>query len=304
MIRKSAKLFVTLSLVLQLWTPGAAIADVDWQPDLGSAMNIARSSNKLIFVKVSATWCPPCRKLEKLTHDKRVGEFLNPKFVSVKLDADTPQGAGILKKYGMRGIPALLVFGPQGDLKGKQSGAPSDIDSFEHMVTNLADGEAALSAIGTMGGALQNFQQAGMYGTGQQAFQQPQQGQQMMQQFPGQQQMNYGQPQFSQGMQQNFGQQQFQQQPQFQQSPQFQQFQQAPQFQQQSGNAQASWQGLYNQLQPNGQQPSSGVPYQGSQGNMQQGFSQQGFPQQGYNQQTPQGQYQQQYQQQVPQQNQ
>lgn len=46
-----------------------------------------------------------------------------------------------MRQYGVRGIPCLMVFQPDGQLRGKMSGAPSDPDSFVSFVTGLANGQ-------------------------------------------------------------------------------------------------------------------------------------------------------------------
>lgn len=268
MYRLTVRLLTALILTAgSLSTP--ALAEVQWQTDLNAGINMAKGNNRLVFLEVSAPWCPACRKLDKLMHDKRVGQFLDPHFVSVKLDADSPQGQGIMRQYGAKGIPALFVFNSRGDLKGKMSGAPQDFAGFQHFVTNLAGGEAAVAAAGSSNssgwnggttngappqGNLQNFGQG-------QAYQQPQQ----MPYPQGQPQGNYFQQQPLAG----YGQPQYQQQPVNYAPPQYQQppanYVQ-PQFPQ--GQPQANYPAV--QYQPQQPQPQFGYPAQQLQG----GYSQ------------------------------
>ncbi len=76
----------------------------------------------------------------KVYPNPKVQEFLSTSYVSVKLDADAPIAKMLLRQYGMRGIPALLVFGSDGALRGKASGAPGDAESFIQFVTQLSNG--------------------------------------------------------------------------------------------------------------------------------------------------------------------
>lgn len=78
---------------------------------------------------------------KRIYPDPKVQEFLNTTFVSVKLNADTPVAKAIMRQYSMRGIPALLVFQGNGQLRGKVSGAPSNPDGFIQYVTQLANGQ-------------------------------------------------------------------------------------------------------------------------------------------------------------------
>lgn len=63
-------------------------------------------ADKPVLVDFGATWCGPCKVLapvvEKLA-DETVGKY---KVVSVDID-DAP---GVAKRYGIRGVPAILVF--------------------------------------------------------------------------------------------------------------------------------------------------------------------------------------------------
>ncbi|CAN5744018.1 thioredoxin TrxA [soil metagenome] len=63
-------------------------------------------ADKPVLVDFGATWCGPCKALapvvDKLA-DETVGKY---KIVSVDID-DAP---GVAQKYGVRGVPMILVF--------------------------------------------------------------------------------------------------------------------------------------------------------------------------------------------------
>src|SRR5690349_7699291 len=49
----------------------------------------AKAENKFIFVDAYATWCGPCKKMDKEVYPStKVGGVLNPKFVSVRIQMD------------------------------------------------------------------------------------------------------------------------------------------------------------------------------------------------------------------------
>ena len=68
------------------------------------ALSAALSHDKVI-IDFSADWCGPCRNLGPIIEDL-AKEF--PGVLFVKLDVD--QFRSISRKYGIRGIPALLYF--------------------------------------------------------------------------------------------------------------------------------------------------------------------------------------------------
>lgn len=59
-----------------------------------------------VVVDCTATWCGPCRKVAPLM-DQLAGEYEGRAKV-VKLDLD--QNKDLAKKYGVRSIPAVLIF--------------------------------------------------------------------------------------------------------------------------------------------------------------------------------------------------
>ncbi len=64
------------------------------------------ASEKLVVVDYTATWCGPCRLISPLI-DRLATEYADRATV-VKIDID--QNKDNAKKYGIRSIPAVLMF--------------------------------------------------------------------------------------------------------------------------------------------------------------------------------------------------
>ena len=64
------------------------------------------ADNQLVVADYTATWCGPCRVVSPLI-DKLATEYEN-RAVVVKIDID--QNKDNAKTYGIRSIPAVLVF--------------------------------------------------------------------------------------------------------------------------------------------------------------------------------------------------
>ncbi|MEO1693271.1 MAG: thioredoxin [Cyanobacteria bacterium J06631_6] len=62
--------------------------------------------NKLVVADYTATWCGPCKVVAPLI-DKLAEEY-SDRVTVVKIDIDQNKDAA--KKYGIRSIPAVLVF--------------------------------------------------------------------------------------------------------------------------------------------------------------------------------------------------
>src|SRR5580698_5571138 len=50
----------------------------------------ARAENKFIFIDCYASWCGPCKEMDKLVYpEEKMGDFMNCRFISVKVQMDT-----------------------------------------------------------------------------------------------------------------------------------------------------------------------------------------------------------------------
>ncbi|WP_392532299.1 thioredoxin [Nostoc sp. C117] len=64
------------------------------------------TEEKVIVVDFTATWCGPCRLIAPLM-DQLAREYKGrAKVVKIDVDSNKP----IFKKYGLRSIPAVLIF--------------------------------------------------------------------------------------------------------------------------------------------------------------------------------------------------
>lgn len=98
----------------------------------------AVKSGKLVFIDLYATWCPPCRLMNKAVFSRDdVGEFLSERFVSAKYDIEEPTGKALLARYGSGAIPLYLVFTTEGELLGKIQGAAA-ADEFMEALRKIA----------------------------------------------------------------------------------------------------------------------------------------------------------------------
>lgn len=83
----------------------------------------AASSEKLVFIDVSTSWCGYCKKMKANTYtDAAVGSLVNGKYISKSIDAEKGEGIEIASKYGVRGYPTLLVLNSKGELVKKHAG--------------------------------------------------------------------------------------------------------------------------------------------------------------------------------------
>lgn len=83
-------------------------SSIEWRTDLNAALNEARRSGKQVLIDISADWCPPCITMK---HDvwpnQHVERTVAESYVPVLIDAD--RDVAVMNRYGIRGIPAILI---------------------------------------------------------------------------------------------------------------------------------------------------------------------------------------------------
>ena len=75
------------------------------------ALKLAKAESKLIFLDLYATWCGPCKMLDKNTFpNENVGDFFNQNFINVQLDGEKGEGLLLARQYQIKGYPTLLFI--------------------------------------------------------------------------------------------------------------------------------------------------------------------------------------------------
>lgn len=112
---------------------------------------LAKKENKFIFVDCYATWCMPCKKMEKEIFPLNiVGDEMNSKFISLRVQMDTtkrdndyvrslyPFAHQFLKEYNLTGYPTYLFFDSNGNIIHKDLGM-YESDDFLKMTEAALD---------------------------------------------------------------------------------------------------------------------------------------------------------------------
>jgi thioredoxin 1 len=75
----------------------------------------AKAQKKVIFLDAYASWCGPCKLLQKNTFtQKSVGDVFNKKFINVKMDMEKGEGPALSQVYPLEGYPTLLFIDGSG----------------------------------------------------------------------------------------------------------------------------------------------------------------------------------------------
>lgn len=97
-----------------LWGQGINFEEIT--PD--EAVAKAKAENKFVFVDVYTDWCGPCRLMDaQIFPLKAIGDYFNPRFVSVKVNAEKgDSGPVFAKKFGIKAYPTFVILDGEGEL--------------------------------------------------------------------------------------------------------------------------------------------------------------------------------------------
>ena len=85
--------------------------------------DLLKNSQVPVLVDFYADWCGPCKTLSPIVQE--VSSALHGRVKVIKVNVDKNQGAAM--KYGIRGIPTLILF-RKGNILWRQSGVMSKRD--------------------------------------------------------------------------------------------------------------------------------------------------------------------------------
>ncbi len=94
----------------------ASTAGFPWAPvrTFDEAVALAHKEHKKLLVKVFATWCEPCKRLEARVFSLPVMRELAKRFVPFEVNADTPPGKDVLRRFGIHNYPTTLFLDENG----------------------------------------------------------------------------------------------------------------------------------------------------------------------------------------------
>ncbi len=105
---------------------GIQFTDAAWKDILKKA----KAEKKIIFLDAYASWCGPCKTLQKKVFtQKAVGDFYNARFINVKMDMEKGEGPALLQLYPLEAYPTMLYIDSDGRVLKKIIGlhTPEDL---------------------------------------------------------------------------------------------------------------------------------------------------------------------------------
>jgi thioredoxin-related protein len=108
---------------------------------LDQAIIKAQEERKYLFVDCYTDWCGWCKVADETTFkSETVGNLLNKRFVSIKLDMEREEGIDLGMKYRVFGFPSFLIFSPDGYIVNRIFGyTKNDWDFIERIKDGISD---------------------------------------------------------------------------------------------------------------------------------------------------------------------
>lgn len=108
-MKRLTSTLLTLAIAITAMAQGVVFEPEGTTLEQASAK--AKAENKLIFLDCYTQWCGPCKKMTKeVFPQEKVGAYMNPKFVSIKIDMEGTYGAPLAKKLQIQAYPTFVIF--------------------------------------------------------------------------------------------------------------------------------------------------------------------------------------------------
>ncbi len=113
------------------------------------AVGKAAAENKMVFIDCYTEWCGPCKMMAAEVFPQKVmGDFMNPRFVSVVIDMEKGEGVELARRFEVTAYPTFLLLDGNGAEVSRIIGAGTPEDFLAKLETAIdpANAVATLKA--------------------------------------------------------------------------------------------------------------------------------------------------------------
>ena len=102
------------------------------------AIAAAKAENKLVFMDFYTDWCGPCKRMAReVFPQKKVGDYMNEKFVCIKLNAEK-EGKELADLYKIEAYPTFIAIDADKNIVLTKVGG-GDADDFIADIDRMLD---------------------------------------------------------------------------------------------------------------------------------------------------------------------
>lgn len=117
-MKKYLVLLILVSIPLSMMSQTKGI--IFEKGTFAQALAKAKQENKNVFVDCYTQWCGPCHFMSTDVFPlDSIGNFMNPKFVSIKIDMEHGEGPALQKKFDVKAYPTFIIFNSDGNEVGR-----------------------------------------------------------------------------------------------------------------------------------------------------------------------------------------
>ena len=133
---KKIILFLSVSLFALSLMAQTNFRDITYK----EALAAAKAEKKLVFIDFYTSWCGPCKMMMKNIFPlKEVGNYLNSKFVCIKIDAEKGEGPELAKRYQVKAYPTFVAINPAEEILMTKVGGSGSGSGFIGSIDRLID---------------------------------------------------------------------------------------------------------------------------------------------------------------------
>jgi len=106
--------------------------------DFDQALQLAKKSNKLVFIDFYTPWCSPCKILDKVVfQNDSIRQILGKDYILLKYNAENDTVFHLSKKHHVRSYPTAIVLNSGGYVVNRKYGFPGE--DFQSLSKNVLD---------------------------------------------------------------------------------------------------------------------------------------------------------------------
>lgn len=129
-----------LSLPAVSFGAASAVSAIAWQvassdAEVDKAFQLARRSDKPVFLYWGAVWCPPCNQVQATLFSRADFAERSRAFIPVYVDGDKPGAQKVAARFKVSGYPTMILFKPDGS---EITRLPGEVDPERYLLTLTA----------------------------------------------------------------------------------------------------------------------------------------------------------------------